>query len=77
MSIISIILLILQYGPAIMNIVAEIIKMIKSLKDKDEKVSFKVELDNAVRHFKANADARRLEKLRDKLRTRCFGDSCE
>jgi hypothetical protein len=77
MSIISIILLILQYGPAIFSLVAEIIKLIKNLRDKKEQAVFTSELADAVRHFKANADARRLEKLRDKLRTRCFGDRCE
>lgn len=79
MSWISIILLIIQYGPAIFNLVVEIIELIKKYQKpnpvaaKTAQLFLKSELKNAVKTYRATRDRRPLYALRDKLRKEIYG----
>ena len=75
MPILSIILFLIKYGPTIFSVVSEIVELIRKLKGQEAE-AFTVDLDKAVQHWRANKDRRPLEKLRERLRSRCFGD-CE
>lgn len=76
MTWLSIILFLIQYGPAIFQLVSEIIELIGKLRSFKEQDAFKAELESAVKDYKANRDRRGLYALRDKLRKACYGESC-
>ena len=77
---VQIILLIIKYGPAVYNIVVEIIEMIKKLRNdgkKDTAAFAEQALKNAVKEYKKTGDRRRLLAIRERLRKDCYGDSCK
>jgi len=76
MSFITVIKLLWKYGPTAWSIVSEIWELISKLKDPQEKEAAIVDLDKASQHHKANRDRRRLQALRERLRSRCNGLDC-
>lgn len=68
----SILLLVIQYGPAIVHLVVEIVDMIKRLRHPTEQSHFKAELEDAVKRYKETGDRTWLRALRDRLITRLF-----
>lgn len=67
MSWLSIILLLIQYGPSIIHVVQEIIEFIRRRQQPDQ-AGLAAELDGAVRHYKKTKDRRPLRKLLERLR---------
>ncbi len=76
MTWISIILFLIQYGPAIFQLVSEIIELIRKIRDPQAQEALEVEFREAVEHYRRNQDRRRLYALRDRLRKTCYGESC-
>lgn len=72
----SILLLVIQYGPAIFNLVTEIVELIRRLRQPSEKVLYRAELQDAVKHYRATGDRRLLRRLRDRLQSKCFDEEC-
>lgn len=71
MSWLSLILLVIQYGPAVYKLVKEIIDLIKHRDNGfQEREAFGVELSRALDELKASRDLRPLEALRERLRKR-------
>lgn len=75
-AIIKIVAFLIKYGPALFSIVQEVIDLLKKLKDPQEAEGFRVDLERAVAHYRANGDRRPLEALRERLRARCFSGDC-
>lgn len=69
MSWFAILMMIIQYGPAIWRVVKEIIDLIKSMKS-HEQPALHDELKAAVDAYKVHRDRRPLQDLRDRLRAR-------
>lgn len=69
----SIIMLVVQYGPAIFHLVVEIVDMIKQLRHPVEQSHFQAELNDAVGRYKETGDRSYLRALRSRLQLRCFG----
>jgi hypothetical protein len=69
---VSLLLMILQYGPTIFKLVKEIIDLIKKNKGSgfQEQEAFTVELKRGLEEFKRTRDTRPLEELRERLRQR-------
>jgi hypothetical protein len=69
---VSLLLMILQYGPTIFKLVKEIIDLIKKNKGSgfQEQEAFTVELKRGLEEFKRTKDTRPLEELRERLRSR-------
>lgn len=74
MSFIQIILTIIKYGPALYDMIVEIIEMIQNLTDDEEAKKAKEELEKSVIDYKKTKDRKRLRKLREDLRNKC--DAC-
>lgn len=74
---ISIIMLVVQYGPAIFHLVVEIVDLIKNLTHPTEQSHFRAELEDAVKLYKETGDRTHLRMLRDRLNKRCFGPECK
>jgi hypothetical protein len=74
--ILSIIGFLIKYGPAIWSLATEVIEMIRKLRDPQEREAFTAEWRAACEHYRVNKDRRPLERLRERLRKRCFGDEC-
>lgn len=75
----SVILAVIQYGPAVYNLVVEIIELIKKLKAEgrtDEAKFAEATLRSGVSQYKKAKDRRVLRALRDRLRSDCYGDNC-
>lgn len=73
----SIILLVVQYGPAVFHLVVEIVDLIKKLRHPTEQSHFRAELQDAVRRYRETGDRSALRALRDRLNQRCFGPDCK
>jgi hypothetical protein len=73
MSFFTIILLLIQYGPAIIQIAKQIWDLIQLRKDKEERAQLKVELKAAAQIYKRDRDIRPLERLHTRLRLQSFG----
>jgi hypothetical protein len=69
MNWVAIIMLLLQYGPAIVKLVMEIIALIKKTRSHDKEP----ELRESITHFKRTRDIEPLKRLRDELRRRRDG----
>ena len=68
----SIIMMIIQYGPAIYKLVKELIELIKKARKADQP-ALKAELKEAAEHYKKTKDKTVLERLRDRLHKECYG----
>ncbi len=69
----SILLMIIQYGPQLFTLVSEIIEMIKKRRHPEEQKSLKADLADAVSHYRLTGDRGRLRALRDRLKSETFG----
>ncbi len=63
-------LLVIQYGPAVVDLVSEIYELTKKLKGQ-EKEAVKVELARAKTEYKISKRTEPLEELHAKLKKRC------
>lgn len=75
----SIIGLIIQYGPGIIHLVTEIIELIKKMREsgkKSQATFAEASLTNALTHYKKTKDRRLLNALRERLHTDCYGTDC-
>lgn len=70
----TIISLLIQYGPAIVHLVVQIWDLINHHAPASDVAALKAELDAAAKAYKATKDARPLEQLLQKLRARFLGD---
>lgn len=66
----KILLLVIQYGPAVVELVGEIIDLTKKLKGQ-EKEAFKVELKRARAEYKISKRTEPIEELHARLKKRC------
>lgn len=71
----SIIMLIVQYGPAIFHLVSEIIDLIKKVRHPEQQAAFTAELSAAVDTYRQTKDRRPLRDLLDRLYKHCDGDA--
>jgi hypothetical protein len=71
----NIIILIFQYGPALVKLIREIIALMKDLSD-DEKKEAEAELMKAKDDYKLFRDRKPLTDLRDRLKRKCEGKKC-
>lgn len=78
MGFFSIILMIIQYGPAIFHLITEIIDLLKRMQSSDVKnvAAYEVDLKKAIDFYKKTGDRGPLRELRDRLRGVCFGPNC-
>lgn len=67
----SILLLVVQYGPTIFNLVAEVVELLKKLRGA-ERDAYTAELKAAVTAYRQTKNRRPLRELRDRLQKRCF-----
>jgi predicted choloylglycine hydrolase len=64
-----------KYGPEIVNMVQEILGLLRKLKAPDtEKEVIAKEFKAAVGHYRTTKDKAPLRKLRERLHQRCFGN---
>lgn len=73
MSLISIILFLIKYGPAIISLVTELWELIGKLTGR-ERDEARLEFKEAVRLYRQNKDRGALLKLRQRLRRRIHGE---
>lgn len=78
MGFLSIILMIIRYGPAIFQLITEIIDLLKRMRGGDVKnvAAYEGELKRAIEFYKKTGDRGPLRELRDRLRGVCFGPNC-
>jgi hypothetical protein len=72
----NLILLFIQYGPALISLIREILKLIDELTP-DEKAEAHDELQRAVDAYKLfGKDKKPITDLRDRLKRKCEGKKC-
>lgn len=75
-QVIQVIGYLVKYGPAIVNMVQEILSSLRRLRaSDDEKKALALEFKGAVGHFRRTGDKGPLRRLRDRLNQRCYADA--
>lgn len=69
-------ILLLQYGPALIKLIREIFALMDDLTP-DEKKEASAELMKAQDEYKTFKDRKPLEDLRDRLKRKCEGKRCQ
>jgi len=73
MGFLQILIMIIQYGPAVAGLVREIMKLINELKGKNSDAATVAHEDllSQIEHYKRTKDKAKLKELRDRLREQC------